>query len=290
MPHDAPKPRDPRHAVTRPEFDELRALVRARAGLVIDPGKEYFVELRLGWLAVEEGFDRVSDLLASLRTEESWGPLHRRVVESLAITETSFFRDLHPFESLKRDVLPELIARRSKERELAIWSAACASGQEPYSVAMLAREHFPMLGAWNVRILATDFSNAMLRRAREGLYSQLEVNRGLPAHCLVRWFRKDGPDWRVNDDLKRAVEFRELNLIQPWPALPAMDVVLMRNVLLYFDDATRRDVLRQLRRVLKPDGWLFLGGGETPLRLDDAFEAVPFGRTVGYQPKFAEAA
>ena len=281
---------DPENTIGKHEFDAIRQLLRSRTGIVLGAGKEYFVELRLGALAIEEGFGTVSKLIDAFHTEEPWGVLHRRVVETLAISETSFFRDLHPFDELRRTILPELIARRSEERRLDVWCAACSSGQEPYSLAMLMRESFPMLGVWNVNLLATDFSNAMLRRAREGLYSQIEVNRGLPAPCLVRHFTKDGHEWRVRDWIKQMVEFKELNLIQPWPALPPMDIVFLRNVLIYFDGEARRQVLRSLLRVLKPDGWLFLGGGETTLVLDETFEAVSLGRVVAYRARIESAA
>lgn len=280
----------PENTIGRQEFDAIRQLLHARTGIVLDPGKEYFVELRLGALAIEEGFGTVAQLIEAYHTEEPWGVLHRRVVETLAITETSFFRDLHPFEELRRSVLPELMARRAGERRLDLWCAACSSGQEPYSLAMMMRDHFPMLGTWKVNLLATDFSNAMLRRCREGLYSQIEVNRGLPATSLVRHFSKDGLEWRLRESVRQMVQFKELNLIQPWPALPAMDIVFMRNVLIYFDGEARRQVLRNLLKVLKPDGWLFLGGGETTLVLDETFEAVQLGRVVAYRARIASAA
>ena len=263
----------------------LRTLLHQRTGIHLGEGKEYFVEMRLCSLATDEGFASPADVLEVLRTEENWGVLHRRVAECLAIAETSWFRDVHPFDELRRSVLPLMMQKRTATRELRIWSAACASGQEPYSVAMLLREHFPQLVSWRVHLLATDFSTSVLRRAREAVYSQIEVNRGLPAPMLVKWFRKDGLDWRLRDDARNAVEFRELNLTAPWPAMPPQDIVLMRNVLLYFESPMRRIVLRNVRKVLAPDGLLFLGGGETTLTMDDSFEPVTFGRTVAYRPK-----
>lgn len=274
-----------RPVLTEQDHAMLRALLHQRAGIRLEPGKEYFVEMRLCSLATDEGFGSPTDVLEVLRTEENWGVLHRRVAEALAIAETSWFRDVHPFDELRRSVLPQFVQRRAATRELRVWSAACASGQEPYSVAMLLREYFPQLVSWRVHLLATDFSTTVLRRAREAVYSQIEVNRGLPAPMLVKWFRKDGLDWRLRDDVRSAVEFRELNLTAPWPALPAQDVVLLRNVLLYFDTPTRRAVLRNVHRTLAPDGLLFLGGGETTLTIDDSFEPVTFGRTVAYKPR-----
>lgn len=267
------------------EYAMVRQLLHQRTGILLEGGKEYFVELRLGALANEEGFGSVQELLDSLATEEAWGVLHRRVVESLAISETSFFRDLHPFEALRLHVLPELVQRRHPDRALNLWCAAAASGQEPYSVAMLLREHFPQLSTWKLQLVASDFSAPMLKRCREGAYSQIEINRGLPAPYMLRYFRKDGTEWRVRDEVRAMIEFRELNLAAAWPALPPMDIVLLRNVLIYLDGETRRSVLRKLLRVLRPDGWLFVGGGETTLTLDDSFEPVTLGRTVAYRPR-----
>ena len=274
-----------RPALTAPDYAMLRTLLHQRTGIRLDEGKEYFIEMRLCALATDEGFGSPADVIEVLRTEENWGVLHRRVAEALAIAETSWFRDVHPFDELRRSVLPQVIQKRAATRELRIWSAACASGQEPYSVAMLLREYFPQLVSWHVHLLATDFSTTVLRRAREAVYSQIEVNRGLPAPMLVKWFRKDGLDWRLRDDARNAVEFRELNLTAPWPAMPAQDIVLMRNVLLYFDTPARRAVLRNVHRVLAPDGLLFLGGSESTLTNDDVFEPVTFGRTVAYRPR-----
>ena len=274
-----------RPVLTASDHAMLRTLLHQRAGIRLDEGKDYFVEMRLCALATDEGFGSPADVLEVLRTEESWGVLHRRVAEALAIAETSWFRDVHPFDELRRSVLPQLVQRRTAQRELRLWSAACATGQEPYSIAMLLREHFPQLVSWRVHLLASDFSTTVLRRAREAVYSQIEVNRGLPAPMLVKWFRKDGLDWRLRDDVRNAVEFREINLTAPWPTLPKQDVVLLRNVLLYFDSPTRRSVLRHVRQLLAPDGLLFLGGGETTLTMDDSFEPVTFGRTVAYKPR-----
>lgn len=266
------------------DFAYLQQLMRRRTGIVLEAGKEYLAEARLSALAQREGFGSATALLEGLHTEEDSGLLHRRVVEALAITETSFFRDLHPFESLRRQLLPELIEKRAPERALQVWCAACSSGQEPFSLAMLIREHFPQLLSWKLQLIASDLSLGMLERARAGLYSKIEVNRGLPAALLVKCFAESGTEWKLRDEVRRMVEFREINLVTPWPTLPPMDVIMMRNVLLYFDAETRRSVLKTVSRALKPDGYLILGGGETTLMLDDSFEPVQMGRTVCYRP------
>lgn len=261
----------------------LRTMVQARTGVVVEEDKIYLIEARLAALADREGFSSVRDLLAGMRMEETDGALHRAVIESLLVAETSFFRDLHPFEALRDRILPELLARRDAERTLHLWCAACASGQEPYSLAILLREHFPQLTEWNVRLIASDVSHGILRRAREGAYTALEVNRGLPAPLLVRWFEKSGERWRVREEIRSMVEFRELNLAAPWPSLPRMDLVLLRNALLYFDDPMRRAVLQRVRHTLAPDGVLVLGAGESPVGLDRGFVTVRDERCVSFR-------
>jgi chemotaxis protein methyltransferase CheR len=273
--------------MTTVAFDYLRTLVHEQSAIVLEPGKEYLVEARLAGLVREQGMTTVTDLVSKLRSLRS-GPLHTQVVEAITTNETLFFRDPPVWEALRRSVLPELIERRQPERCLNLWSAACSSGQEPYSLAMLLAEHFPALAGWDVRILATDLSTAMLARARQGSYSQLEVNRGLPAALLVKHFDKEGMHWRVNPGLRRSVEFRPLNLVAAWPLLPRMDLVFLRNVLIYFNTGTRQAVLGRMRRVLQPDGYLVLGATENLIGVDDALERVAFGRTSCYRPRRQE--
>jgi chemotaxis protein methyltransferase CheR len=268
--------------LTQADFDYLRALVWRRSAFVLESDKAYLVEARLLPLAREEGLPSVGSLVARLAAGPANG-LARRFVEAMAIHETSFFRDPPTFDALRDVVLPELVGRRAAERGLRLWSAACSSGQEPYSLAMLLREHPCVPAGWDARVLATDLSGAILERARQGVYSQMEVNRGLPASQLVKCFRRRGPEWQVNDEVRRAVEFRQLNLIEPWPALPPMDVVFLRNVLIYFDVPTKQRVLANLRRLLRPDGYLFLGGAETTLNLDENYERAPFDRVSCYR-------
>jgi chemotaxis protein methyltransferase CheR len=271
-------------SMTTVEFDYLRRLVREQSAIVLDSGKEYLVEARLAGLVREQGMSTVTDLVAKLRGHRD-GPLHTQVVEAITTNETLFFRDPPLWDTLRKEVLPELIEQRRSERRLQVWSAACSSGQEPYSLAMLLAEHFGEMAGWEVRILATDLSTAMLARAREGSYSQLEVNRGLPAAMLVKHFAKEGMHWRVVPGLRRTVEFRPFNLGATWPPLPRMDLVLLRNVLIYFDAETKRTIAERMRRQLQPDGYLVLGAAENLLGLDDAVERVTFGRTICYRPR-----
>jgi chemotaxis protein methyltransferase CheR len=265
-----------------PEFNFIRRLVLEQSAIVLEEDKGYLVESRLSPLARREGFASLDLLVRRLQAEPFHG-LHRQAVEALTTNETSFFRDFHPFEALRKFVLPDLIARRAAERELSIWCAASSSGQEPYSLAMLIRESFAQLASWRVCILATDLSTDALARAREGRYSQLEVNRGLPASLLVKYFQKQGRDWFLRDDLRRMVDHQIVNLASAWPFLPPMDMVMMRNVLIYFGVETKKEILAKVRRVLKPDGYLFLGGAETTFSIDDSFERVQFERATCYR-------
>jgi chemotaxis protein methyltransferase CheR len=268
--------------LTAEEFDYVRELVRSRCALVIEPGKQYLVETRLGPLAREQGLGTIGGLVARLK-EQPYATLHARVVEAMVTTETSFFRDHHPFEALRTSVIPEVMRLRATERRLTFWCAASSSGQEPYSLALLLRESFPELRRWEVQIIASDVSGEMLRRCREGRYSQLEVNRGLPAALLVKHFTQHGVHWTLNDDVRATVDFREINLAKPWPVLPRVDLVMLRNVMIYFDVPTKKEILGKVARVLKPGGYLLLGGAETTFNLDDSYRRVEHLKSGFYQ-------
>ena len=275
------------NTISPSDFNYIRDLVRRHSAIALEADKAYLVETRLAPLARLAGFASLQELIASLRTQTPAHPLYRQVVEAITTHETSFFRDLHPFDALRTTVLPELLAKR-RSLNLTIWCAACSSGQEPYSVAMLVREHFPTLVNHRVRIIATDLSGTILDRAREGLYSQIEVNRGLPAVLLTRYFDKQGLHWRIRSEIRRMVEFQQNNLAESWPPIPPLDVVFMRNVLIYFDVDTKKAILAKIRQVLKPDGYLFLGSSETTLNLDAAFEPISMGKSLCYQLRQAK--
>ncbi|HWA16463.1 MAG TPA: protein-glutamate O-methyltransferase CheR [Gemmatimonadales bacterium] len=268
------------------DFQFVSQLVRQRSAIVLEPEKSYLLEARLSPLAKAEGHASLEAMIAFLRAQPNNG-LHRRVVEAMTTNETSFYRDLYPFDALRTHVIPEVMKRRAAQRELTIWCAASSSGQEPYTIAMTLREHFPELTTWTVRILGTDISSEMVRRSKEGRYGQLEVNRGLPAPLLLKHFEKRGMDWQVKPDLQRWCEFRELNLIEPWGPLPRMDVVFLRNVLIYFDVNTKRAILDNVQKVLHPWGYLFLGGAETVINLGEGFERLPVDRAGCYRLKGA---
>ncbi|HEY9624703.1 MAG TPA: protein-glutamate O-methyltransferase CheR [Crinalium sp.] len=255
------------------DFEYLRKLVFEQSGVVLEPHKDYLADLYLDKLASQSKFTSVAAFVEHLKTIPR-DSLHTQAIEALLISETSFFRDRYPFEALQRSVLPPLIQSRSNKRAINIWSAACSTGQEPYSIAMLIRESFPELSTWAIRLIATDVSARSLERARQGVYSDLEVNRGLAPELRDRFFHPVGRSWQLNDDLRQMVEFRQLNLIHSWNSLPKMDVIFLRNVLIYFNNETKQAILNKVQGCLRDDGYLFLGSGETTFYLDARFEAI----------------
>jgi len=271
-------------ALSDPEFDYVRRLVYEGSSIVLEPSKHYLVETRLIQVAREIGLQTVSDLIARMRTTRTEG-LQNKVVEAMTTNETSFFRDIHPFEALKTEVLPKLIEARKATQTINIWSAACSTGQEAYTIGMVLREHFPACSSWKIRILCTDLSQEVIAKAKEGRFSQLEVNRGMPAALLVKYFKRDGLTYLVSDELRKLVDFRELNLAKTWTGIPTMDIVFLRNVLIYFDVETKKRILAQVRSTLRADGVMLLGGAETTINLDDAFLRVPVGKASCYRMK-----
>jgi chemotaxis protein methyltransferase CheR len=266
------------------DFDYLRVLVKSHTAIVLDSGKEYLAETRLAPLLGEQNCNSVQELLSLLR-RQSFNGLHRKVLDAMTNNETWFFRDANCFAALTGTVIPQMMKLREAERKLTIWSAACSSGQEPYSIAMALREEFNLPG-WTFAIHATDYSNAILERARAGTYRQMEVNRGLPVKLLTRYFVQQGLHWQLKPEIRSMVQFQFLNLSEAWKdAVPAVDIVFLRNVLIYFDVDTRKAILAQIRRRLRPDGYLFLGCAETTLNLDSNFKVVQLGNYVAYQMK-----
>ena len=269
-------------SLTTADFDYIRDVVRRHSAIVLEPGKEYLVESRLVPLARSEGEASIATLVSKMRADRT-GQVMSRVVDAMTTNETSFFRDNHPFEAMQRHVLPALVAARSAERRLSIWCGASSSGQEPYSLTMLLKDALTTHPGWSASLLATDISQQMLDRTKAGVYSQLEVNRGLPVAMLVRHFDKAGTQWQVKPELRAMVKTRPLNLAVPFPPLGQFDVVFLRNVLIYFDAPMKRAVLQRVRQVMRPDGYLFLGGAETTLGIDDAFERVVLDRATAYR-------
>ncbi|HTL89700.1 MAG TPA: protein-glutamate O-methyltransferase CheR [Leptolyngbya sp.] len=255
------------------DFDYLRSLVREHSAVVLEPYKDYLAALYLGKLAAQNGFESIAPFIDHLKNIP-FGDLHLQTVEALMINETSFFRDRYPFTSLQSLVLPTLIQARSQQKTINIWCAACSTGQEPYSIAILIRQHFPELADWKIRLTASDFSKQALDRAKQGQYTNLEVNRGLPPTLRDRYFYPVGRAWQLRDEIRKMVEFQQLNLIQSWASLPKLDILFLRNVLIYFDIETKRSILDKVQQYLQPDGYLFLGGGETIFHVDSRFETI----------------
>ncbi|HVS69417.1 MAG TPA: protein-glutamate O-methyltransferase CheR [Mycobacteriales bacterium] len=264
------------------DFDYISTFVRQRAAIVLEPGKEYLIESRLAPIAREQGLSDLAALVARMRAGDE--RLHSAVVDAMTTNETLFFRDQSPFRALSDDILPALAERRAVKR-VRIWSAACSSGQEPYSLAMTCADFADTHPGFGVEILATDISEEMLARTAEARYSQLEVNRGLPATHLVRHFKRVGTGWQAAERLRAMVTVKALNLARPFPDLPTQDVVFLRNVLIYFDVATRREILDQVSQVLAPDGYLFLGSAETTTFISESFERDTTGGAACYRPR-----
>lgn len=250
--------------MTEADFDYLRRFLKARSGLDLGPSKRYLAETRLLPICRERGYGSPAVLLRELRREPE-GDLARVVVDAMATNETSFFRDRAPFDALRETVLPGLLEARGGSRRLRVWSAACSTGQEPYSLAMLLDDMAPALAGWQVSILATDISGAAVERAGAGLYSQLEVQRGLPIGYLLRHFTQEAGGWRISAALRAAVEFRRVNLLDDLRRLGRFDLVLCRNLMIYLDGPTKADVMARLTAALAPGGRLCLGAAESGL-------------------------
>jgi len=255
--------------VTPADYDYLRAVLKERSGLVLSAGKQYLVESRLFPVARKAGLSGIPALVQKLRNPAD--PLVAAVVEAMTTNESLFFRDKAPFDQFRNCMMPALLAARPNRR-IRIWCAAAATGQEPYSLAMILREMQDEVGSWHVEILATDISTDVLAKAKAGMYSQFEVQRGLPIGLLLKYFSQNGEIWQIAPEIRAMVQFRPLNLLEEFSHLGAFDIVFCRNVLIYFDQDTKTKVLHDLARVLRSDGYLVLGAAETVVGLTDVFE------------------
>jgi chemotaxis protein methyltransferase CheR len=274
----------------RPDhFAFVSTMLRNEAAIVLEPGKEYLVESRLLPIVREDKYADLEALISTAMQSPVGSALRYKIVDALTTNETLFYRDFHPFEALRTEILPHVMRENAASRKLSIWSAAASTGQEAYSIAMLLREHFPQLATWKVRIHGTDLSTTTLDTARAGRYTQMEVNRGLPATLLVKYFTKDEGGWRIKDDIRRMVEFQPMNLIQPWPELGTFDVIFIRNVLIYFDTVTKQKILQRIRKVLHPQGHLFLGTAETTFNIDSSWSPQTIGRSTVFRPWAVES-
>jgi chemotaxis protein methyltransferase CheR len=277
------------------DYGFLAALLKRQSGLVLSADKTYLVESRLLPITRKHGLASLEALVAALRTSPETGPLAKEVVDAMTTNESFFFRDIKPFDQFKSLVLPRLLQARAASRKIRIWSAACSSGQEPYSLAMILREEGAKFAGWRFEIVATDISAEMLEKSKAGLYSQFEVQRGLPVQYLVKYFTQMGDKWKIDPSLREIIQFREFNLLQDSAALGNFDVVFCRNVLIYFDNDTKKMILDRMDRIIPLDGFLYLGGAETVLGICDKFQPVPgergiYGRVAGIQPVAMAAA
>ena len=271
-------------ALLTADFEFVTSFARRSAAIIIEPGKDYFVESRLSSLASSHACSSVPDFINLLRKTPSSSALHGKVLDALTTNETFFFRDIAPFDALRETVIPKLIAQRAAQRSLAFWSAASSTGQEAYSLAIMLRENFPQITDWTIQIIGTDLSATVLKQARAGRYNEFEINRGLSPELIKKHFTHEGNAWTANAELRGMVDFRPMNLIEPWPRLPLFDVVLMRNVMIYFDVPTKQAILRNIRTTLQPQGSLLLGSAETTINLDAGWQSVGLGRATVYQP------
>ena len=260
--------------MTPVDYDFLRQYLKARSGLVLSADKQYLVESRLLPIARKAGLANLSELVGALRVAQD-AALMTAVVEAMTTNESFFFRDKTPFEHFRLTIMPALLAARKSSRSIRIWCAAAATGQEPYSLAMCLKEIEPEIAGWRIELLATDLSGEILEKARSGLYTQFEVQRGLPIQLLIKHFSQSSELWQITADIRAMVRFQQLNLLADFRQLGAFDLIFCRNVLIYFDQETKTDVLNRLARVTASDGYLILGAAETVVGLTDRFKMVP---------------
>jgi chemotaxis protein methyltransferase CheR len=273
--------------VTPLDYEFLRKFLRERSGLDLSSDKQYLVESRLIPLARRSGLAGIAELVQKIKGGAD--ALTSDVAEAMTTNETFFFRDKIPYDHLRETILPALLQARAGRRHLRIWSAASSTGQEPYSIAMCLKEYGAALAGWRIEILATDLSHAVLEKSKAGIFSQFEVQRGLPIQLLVKYFTQVGDLWQINADIRAMVQHRQLNLLQDFSHLGSFDVIFCRNVMIYFDQDTKVGVFERLTKVIEPDGILALGAAESVVGISDAFKPYPERRGL-YRPNHARAA
>lgn len=261
------------------DFEFIAQLLYQRSGLVITQEKAYLLESRLNPVARKWELNDIEALIAALRQKKD-ERLLVDVTEAMTTNESFFFRDNRPFDQFKNLVLPHFLEARATGKQIRIWSAACSSGQEPYTLAMMLKEEAARLAGWKIDIVATDLSTEILDKAKEGLYSQFEVQRGLPITLLMKYFAQEGEKWRISEEIRNMVTYKPFNLLENADTLGTFDIVFCRNVLIYFDQETKGQVLSRIAKIMPQDGYLYLGGAETVLGISDSFEVVPGQRGV----------
>jgi chemotaxis protein methyltransferase CheR len=274
--------------MTGEDFDLLCRLLKDRSGLVLTRDKAYLLESRLLPVARKRNMKSLDELIATLRGRAD-GDLVRDVIEAMTTNESFFFRDVKPFDQFRNYVLPQILKTRATKKSIRIWSAACSSGQEPYSLAMILAEEKAKLQGWQIEIVATDLSTEILEKAQAGAYSQFEVQRGLPIQLLVKYFKQQGERWQIDPAIRGMVKFRCLNLLDDFQPMGHFDVIFCRNVLIYFDQPTKTTVLERIVRILPSDGYLYLGGAETVIGITDKFSSLAEQRGI-YTPVISTSA
>ena len=269
------------------DYEYLRKLLKDHSGLDLSADKQYLIESRLLPLARKAGLADIGDLVQKMKNGSS--SLIAQVVEAMTTNETFFFRDKVPFDHFREKIMPEMLQARASRKSLRIWCAAGSTGQEPYSLAICLKEMGAALGGWHVEIVATDLSNEVLEKSRAGIYSQFEVQRGLPIQMLVKYFKQTGQLWQLNADIRAMVQHRQLNLLHDFSQLGRFDVIFCRNVLIYFDQDTKTNIFGRLARAIEPDGFLVLGAAETVVGLTEAFKPIADRRGL-YRPEGGRAA
>jgi chemotaxis protein methyltransferase CheR len=259
--------------MTPADFAYIQDLLKREAGISLGQDKMYLVESRLAPVLRQWRFENMSDLIGRCMQKDA--KLITTVIDAMTTNETLFFRDLKPFDALREAVLPDLIKKREATRKLRIWSAACSTGQEPYSIALILHNYFGGLEGWNVEILGTDLSTEAITRAKDATYNQFEVQRGLPIQLLLKYFEQHGENWTLRDGIRKKVRFEAANLMKDSLSFGQFDLILCRNVLIYFDEPTKRTVIERLSKQLTRDGYICLGGSESMHGLNDGFTSIP---------------
>jgi chemotaxis protein methyltransferase CheR len=270
--------------VTPPDYEYLRKLLKDRSGLDLSADKQYLIESRLLPLSRKSGLSGISELVQKMKGGSA--DITTQVVEAMTTNETFFFRDKVPFDHFRDSIMPEILQARAGRKTLRIWCAAGSTGQEPYSLAMCLKEMGAALAGWRIEILATDLSQEVLEKSKAGIYSQFEVQRGLPIQMLVKYFKQVGEFWQLNADIRAMVQHRQLNLLHDFSQLGVFDVIFCRNVLIYFDQETKINIFNRLVKTNEPDGFLVLGAAETVVGLTDVFKPYPERRGL-YRPSGA---
>ena len=274
--------------MTPADFDFVAQMLKRRSGLIITPEKAYLLESRMGPVARKHGLAGLDAIAAKLKAGNE--ALASDVTEAMTTNESFFFRDKTPFDHFEKLILPALLQSRAAQRKIRIWCAAASTGQEPYSLGMILKEKAALIKEWRIEISGTDLSAEVLERAKAGVYSQFEVQRGLPIQMLVKYFSKEGEQWRVKDDIRSMVQYRTFNLLDPFTGFGTFDIVFCRNVLIYFDEATKRNILERIAQLMPADGYLLLGAAETVIGVTNAFVPVDQARGLYMKVGAAKAA